>query len=402
VRPPPYDWWRTVFFLIPAVALYTMLCGIVSLLSTLVDRRGHLAHRCARAWAWLILKTTGVRVYRGGVAPPPVDASCVFVANHSSFYDIPILFTALPHQLRIIAKAALGRVPFIGWHLRLAGHLLVDRANPGAGIFKRMQRLTRQGASLIAFPEGSRTGDGRVGRFKGGVFLLAIENMWPVVPVAVIGSRTVMPRGRLMVAPAPVRVVVHEAIPTTGLTREDARALAGRVDAPLTAAAAAMRAAPDPSDTIAAVRTMYKRVGIDPTKTRPSSEALLRRVRKGGELPRINSLVDIINWGSLESQLPFGLYDLDRLEGDVTLRLGAPGEEYAGIRKDAVHLAGRLTLADARGPFGNPTSDSARSMVTPATRRALVVIFAPAGAPRARVEAVAALTRQRIGTYCAG
>src|SRR3990172_9039197 len=100
---------------------------------------------------------------------------------------------------------------------------------------------------------------------------------------------------------------------------------------------------------------MYKGVGLDPTKTRPSSEALQRRVRKGDELPRINSLVDVINWCSLESQLPFGLYDLDKIEGDVTLRLGRDGEAYAGIRKDEVHVAGRLTLADAAGAFGNPT-----------------------------------------------
>ena len=142
---------------------------------------------------------------------------------------------------------------------------------------------------------------------------------------------------------------------------------------------------------------MYKRVGIDPTKTRPSSEALLRRVRKGDELPRINSLVDIINWCSLETQLPYGLYDLDKIQGDVTLRLGRPGEEYEGIRKAAVHLAERLTLADASGPFGNPTSDSARTMVTTATTRALVVIFAPVSVAEAAVAHAANLTRARIG-----
>ena len=95
-----------------------------------------------------------------------------------------------------------------------------------------------------------------------------------------------------------------------------------------------MRTSAESADITAAVRTMYKRVGLDPTKTRPSSEALLRRVRKGDALPRINSLVDVINWCSLETQLPFGLYDLDRISGSVTLRLGASGEAYAGIRKD--------------------------------------------------------------------
>jgi DNA/RNA-binding domain of Phe-tRNA-synthetase-like protein len=161
-------------------------------------------------------------------------------------------------------------------------------------------------------------------------------------------------------------------------------------------ATAAVRIRPEPVDTIAGVRTMYKRIGIDPTKTRPSSEALWRRVRRGDELPKINSLVDIINWCSLETQLPFGLYDLGRIQGDVTLRIGRDGEEYEGIRKAVVHVGGRLTLADEIGPFGNPTSDSARTMVTTATTRALVVVFAPAGLPEAMGQQAVQLTRERI------
>jgi DNA/RNA-binding domain of Phe-tRNA-synthetase-like protein len=172
-----------------------------------------------------------------------------------------------------------------------------------------------------------------------------------------------------------------------------------RLDEPLRQAAAAMRSAVESADVTAAVRTMYKRVGLDPTKTRPSSEALLRRVRRGDPLPRVNSLVDIINWCSLESQLPFGLYDADRIQGGVTLRLGRPGEEYAGIRKDVVHVSGRLTLADEAGPFGNPTSDSARTMVTVATTRALVVIFVPASVASI-AERVLDLTRSRVRQFC--
>src|SRR6187397_3496175 len=144
-----------------------------------------------------------------------------------------------------------------------------------------------------------------------------------------------------------------------------------RLDAPVAAAEAALRASVESADVTAAVRTMYKNVGRDPTKTRPSSEALLRRVRKGDALPRINTLVDVINWCSVESQLPFGLYDADRIQGAITLRLGRAGESYAGIRKDSVHVDGRVALADDAGPFGNPTSDSARTMVTRATTRAL-------------------------------
>lgn len=151
-----------------------------------------------------------------------------------------------------------------------------------------------------------------------------------------------------------------------------------RLDAPLAEAAARMRVGGEAADRTAAVRTMYKKLGIDPTKTRPSSEALLRRVRKGDPLPRINSLVDVINWCSLETQLSFGLYDAGKIAGEIVMRRGLEGESYPGIRKDEVHVGGRLVLADSRGAFGNPTSDSARTAVTEAATSALIVIFVPA------------------------
>jgi DNA/RNA-binding domain of Phe-tRNA-synthetase-like protein len=170
-----------------------------------------------------------------------------------------------------------------------------------------------------------------------------------------------------------------------------------RLDAPLAAIESTIRVsdAPDTS----AVRTMYKRVGLDPTKTRPSSEALLRRVKRGDPLPRINSMVDVCNWCSLEFQLPYGLYDASAIAGDVELRIGHEGESYPGIRKDDVHVAGRITLADAQGPFGNPTSDSARTRVTASTTRALVVVFAPVEMTRNRLVAVLDATASRMREY---
>jgi DNA/RNA-binding domain of Phe-tRNA-synthetase-like protein len=170
-----------------------------------------------------------------------------------------------------------------------------------------------------------------------------------------------------------------------------------RMDAPLVAAEGAVRQHP-PAEVVS-VRTMYKRVGIDPTKTRPSSEALLRRVRKGDPFPRINSMVDVCNWCSLEFQLPYGLYDADKIEGDVDLRIGRDGEHYAGIRKDAVHVAGRICLVDALGPFGNPTSDSARTMVTTGTSAALLVVFAPREVDAARVQSVLDATSRRMTEF---
>jgi DNA/RNA-binding domain of Phe-tRNA-synthetase-like protein len=173
-----------------------------------------------------------------------------------------------------------------------------------------------------------------------------------------------------------------------------------RMDAPLAAAEAAVRA--NPPAEVTAVRTMYRRVGLDPTKTRPSSEALLRRVRKGESLPRINSMVDVCNWCSLEFQLPYGLYDAAHIDGDVELRIGRAGESYPGIRKDDVHVDGRIALADRRGPFGNPTSDSARTMVTTATTRAMLVVFAPTDVDARRLVQVLDSTSRRMSEFTGG
>jgi len=170
-----------------------------------------------------------------------------------------------------------------------------------------------------------------------------------------------------------------------------------RMDAPLATAEAAVRINP-PAETTA-VRTMYKRIGIDPTKTRPSSEALLRRVRKGDTLQRINSMVDVCNWCSFEFQLPYGLYDAAHIDGDVTLRIGRDGESYPGIRKDDVHVGGRIALVDAAGPFGNPTSDSARTMVTTATTFALLVVFAPRELSVSQLTRVLDVTSERMHQY---
>jgi DNA/RNA-binding domain of Phe-tRNA-synthetase-like protein len=173
-----------------------------------------------------------------------------------------------------------------------------------------------------------------------------------------------------------------------------------RLDPLLAEAEARVRIAP-PAES-AAVRTMYKKIGIDPTKTRPSNEALLRRVRKGDAIPRINSAVDIVNWCSLEFQLPYGLYDAAKIGGRVTMRRGAEGEKYAGIRKDEVNVGGRITVADEQGPFGNPTSDSARTMVTPATTELLVIVYAPTEIAKTQLERVAHVTAERMQQILGG
>ncbi len=149
-------------------------------------------------------------------------------------------------------------------------------------------------------------------------------------------------------------------------------------------------------------RALYKALGLDPTKTRPSNEALLRRVLKGEALYRVNTLVDALNLCSLRAQLPFGLYDFDQIVPPVVLRKGEPGESYEGIRKGPVNVDDRPVLVDAQGPFGNPTSDSARTMITLAARNALVTVYAPATYSLPRLGEVLDDTEATLTRFCGG
>jgi DNA/RNA-binding domain of Phe-tRNA-synthetase-like protein len=124
-------------------------------------------------------------------------------------------------------------------------------------------------------------------------------------------------------------------------------------------------------------RTLYRRFGVDPTRHRPSSEALLRRVTRGEPLPRVNALVDVANVVSLRLQVPVGLYDLAHVEGDLRVRLGREGESYEGIGRGIVNVEGRICVADDRGACGNPSADSARTMITTATEQAAWIFFLP-------------------------
>jgi 1-acyl-sn-glycerol-3-phosphate acyltransferase len=233
LRIPPYHWWRTVFYLIPAITIYTIVLGAASIVSSVVDRRGYFAHRCARAWSWLILKTTGVNVTVLGLERLMPNTTYIFVSNHQSHYDTPVVFNSLPYQLRIIAKASLAKFPVLGWHLRRGGHLFVDRRDPDrSGILKRWRALVSEGLSLIVYAEGTRSGDGHVARFKALSFLLAIQAGLPIVPLAVIGTRAVMPKDRLRTEPADVTIVIHDPIQPPAIaepTVHDAKALASRV-----------------------------------------------------------------------------------------------------------------------------------------------------------------------------
>ena len=150
-----------------------------------------------------------------------------------------------------------------------------------------------------------------------------------------------------------------------------------------------------------AVRAMFRAWGVDPSKYRPSSEALQRRVVQGKGLYRVSNVVDIGNLGSIETGWPYGLYDRSRIVPPVSFRHGAAGETYDGIGKRTWHLANRPVLADTNGPFGSPISDSTRTMVTDSTQEILAVIYAPESARPSSIESALTRLGERLSRFAA-
>jgi DNA/RNA-binding domain of Phe-tRNA-synthetase-like protein len=153
------------------------------------------------------------------------------------------------------------------------------------------------------------------------------------------------------------------------------------------------------AEPVRAVRAMFREWGMDPSKYRPSSEALLRRVVQGKGLYRVSNLVDMGNLGSLETGWPYGCYDRSKISAPMSLRHGAAGEKYEGIGKQIWHLEGRPVLADPQGPFGSPISDSTRSMITESATQIMIVIYAPARTPDASLNAAFTRLKDRLTQF---
>lgn len=208
-------------------------CITLALLVRLLTGSTRLPLAMARGlWAPGLLLGAGARleVDRGGL---DFDRPYLFVANHASIIDIPALFRALPADLHFIVKRELGRVPFLGWYVSAMGMIFVDRGARAEALasVRHASKLARAGQSVLSFPEGTRSRDGRIGPFKSGAFLAAIEAGVPVVPVAVAGAGAVLPPSGFRVRPGIIRIAVGEPIPTTGMTKNDRGALAAEARA---------------------------------------------------------------------------------------------------------------------------------------------------------------------------
>jgi len=207
----------------PLIYLYTAVFGTGSLLSSLFDREGRVQHWFARTWSRFILVTAGCPLSIEGMERVDTAHPALYCVNHLSALDIPSLYVGLPFQFRIMAKAELFRLPFLGWHLRRSGQISIDRENARASMksLSAGAAALKAGMPLVAFPEGGRSIDGMVQPFLGGVFYMAIKAQVPIVPMALVGTFEALPMNHYVIAPHAFRLVVGEPISTEGYVARD-------------------------------------------------------------------------------------------------------------------------------------------------------------------------------------
>ncbi|MGH9614437.1 MAG: lysophospholipid acyltransferase family protein [Bryobacteraceae bacterium] len=215
---------RALLITDPLVILATIFYGLASLFASFFDRSGNRQARIARAWARMLLRIGGVRVAIEGMERLSRDGSYVFAANHLSYMDTPVVLASIPVQFRFLAKKGLFQIPFLGWHLARAGHIPVPRGD-ARGAVKAMttaaETIREHGVSVLLFPEGGRSHDGVMRDFLEGAALIAIKAGVPIVPVALNGTREILPFGSGHIRAGAVRMRVGDPIPTGGLTLKD-------------------------------------------------------------------------------------------------------------------------------------------------------------------------------------
>jgi 1-acyl-sn-glycerol-3-phosphate acyltransferase len=207
-------------YVIPLIILSTACFGIVSFVISLFDRTPARQLKVASAWARSLLRIVGVRVTIEGLDRIQPGGNYVFVSNHVSYMDIPVVLGNIPEQFLFLAKAALFKIPFLGTHLKTAGHVSVPREDPRSAIrtLNHTAALLHDGRSTLIFPEGGRTETGELQEFKDGAAFLAIRAQIPAVPIAMIGMRKILRMHTLEFHRGPVTLRIGEPISTAGMT----------------------------------------------------------------------------------------------------------------------------------------------------------------------------------------
>jgi len=214
---------RSYFVWTPLVWLYTLVLGCVSLVVSFFDPTGERQKNIARLWSRMILWTVGAKVQVEGLDRIDISKPQVYVVNHLSAFDIPVLYTHLPFQFRILAKKELFRYPFMGWHLHRSGQIPVVLENPKASVrsLNLAVAAIKKGNSLVIFPEGGRSPNGQLQSFMGGAFYAAVKAQVNVVPIVLVGTYEMLKMNSYHIKPGPVQMVVGSPISTAGMSTRD-------------------------------------------------------------------------------------------------------------------------------------------------------------------------------------
>ncbi len=204
-------------------AVITPPAILAIVLGSFLDSSGDRAMWVARTWSRILLRACRVKVEIHGIEKIDPAETYVCAANHSSTFDILVLAAHLPFQCRWLAKEELFRIPVFGLALKRAGNIPVNRSNPrkSAASLKRAAEKIRDGASVVIFPEGTRSSDGRIAEFKRGGFTVAVKSGRPILPVSISGAHRIMPTKTLIVNPGTIKIVLGEPVPTHGVGRDE-------------------------------------------------------------------------------------------------------------------------------------------------------------------------------------
>ncbi|MBM2805573.1 MAG: 1-acyl-sn-glycerol-3-phosphate acyltransferase [Deltaproteobacteria bacterium] len=226
------------FFQLSFFALLTILLSVLTIICGIFETHGKKAYRINQFWTWIILRVAGIRLKVDGLENVDPKRQYVFIVNHQSNIDIPVLVQALAEfQLRWMAKKELLRVPFFGWAMWATKHVTVDRSDPQDAVKSLARAKERLGAgiSLVIYPEGTRSRDGRLQRFKKGGFLLAVQANTPIVPVTVNGSAKLLPAGAWRLRPGTIDITIDKPVSVEGFRPGNLRLLVNQVHATIDA-----------------------------------------------------------------------------------------------------------------------------------------------------------------------
>jgi 1-acyl-sn-glycerol-3-phosphate acyltransferase len=225
-------WLRGVLIADPAIILATIFFGAISLLVSFFDSSGKTQAAVARVWARVLLLASGVQVEVEGLQHIDPAGSYIFMANHTSYMDTPVVLANISVQFRFLAKRGLFQIPLLGTHLGRAGHIPVPREDPRAAV-KTLQlaaeTIQRKKISLLVFPEGGRSHDGELGPFKEGGAYIAIRAGVPIVPLVLLGGNHVLPYGGGIVKSGKIVMRVLPPIETASLSLRNRGELTARV-----------------------------------------------------------------------------------------------------------------------------------------------------------------------------